>query len=69
MEPAPLPLPEAETVTVDELRRLPGGLWSVRLTFPDLSTRRIVVPPEVADLHGIRLSAGVVAELYAQGKL
>lgn len=57
------------TVTVDQLTQLPGGNWSVLVTFPDASTRRIVVPKEIANLHGIRLTAGVVAMLYDQGQL
>lgn len=69
MTPTPPPPRETETVTVDRLEQLGNGLWSVLLTFPDLRQRRIVIPKEVADLHGVRLSAGVVAELHAQGKL
>lgn len=69
MAPAPPPSLDPPTVVVTELKSLGGGVWSVLLTFPDLSTRRLVVPKEIADLNGIRLSVGVVAELNAQGAL
>jgi hypothetical protein len=69
MAPTPPPSREPPTISVSELEQLPGGLWSVLLTFPDLTTRRVVIPDEIASVSGIQLTTGVIAELYQQGKL
>jgi hypothetical protein len=56
----------ADTVVVSELKRRPGGLWECLINLPDGTSHRIVVPDDIANVSGVYLTAGVVAQLYAK---
>jgi hypothetical protein len=57
----------SDTYVVSELQRLPGGLWACLIDLPDGTTRRIVVPANIASISGVALSASVIAGLIEAG--
>lgn len=59
------PAPSPATTIVSELRRRSGELWECLVTLPDGTRHRLVVPADVASVHGIQLSAAALATFYA----
>lgn len=60
---------QGNPIVVSELEDLGNDTWSCLVTTPDGKRHRVVIPGSIATVHGVQLTAAVVANLYAQGSL